>query len=232
MKTKAGLSPFTLSLIALVLLCGLAASAQDQVTQQPATSAVPNANAKNATILPPYTTGYIAKYTSAFGTTGNAHMDERNAGRLDVYENISLTQTNYAYQINQQAVLSILGTQNLFVGVTGIINAGTQNTFVGANAGTSNTSGTQNTFVGANAGTSYTSGIHNTFVGEEAGYYKTTGDGNAFTGYRAGYRNDLGTHNAFFGNEAGHYNNGNNNAFVGSAAGFQYFTVPGAPPPK
>ena len=69
-------------------------------------------------------------------------------------------------------------------------------------------------------------------VGEEAGYYKTTGDGNAFTGYRAGYRNDLGTHNAFFGNEAGHYNNGNNNAFVGSAAGFQYFTVPGAPPPS
>ena len=42
MKTKAGLSLVTLSLIALVLMCGLGASAQDQVTQQPATSAVPN----------------------------------------------------------------------------------------------------------------------------------------------------------------------------------------------
>src|SRR5271165_1223832 len=42
MKTKAGLSLFTLSLIALVLMCGLGASAQDQVTQQPTTSAIPN----------------------------------------------------------------------------------------------------------------------------------------------------------------------------------------------
>jgi Chaperone of endosialidase len=42
MKSNACLSLFTLSLIALVLMCGLGASAQDQVTQQPTTSAIPN----------------------------------------------------------------------------------------------------------------------------------------------------------------------------------------------
>ena len=42
MNTKTYLSVVTLSLIALVLLCGFAASAQGQVTQQPTTSAVPN----------------------------------------------------------------------------------------------------------------------------------------------------------------------------------------------
>ena len=133
---------------------------------------------------------------------------------LDVYENISLTQSNYAYQINQQTVLGIFGTQNLLVGVSaGISNAGTQNTFIGANAGTGNTSGS-----------------HNTFVGEEAGYFKTTGNGNAFTGYRAGYRNYSGSQNAFFGDEAGHYNDGNNNAFFGNAAGFGFFVSSAQPP--
>ena len=42
MKTKACLPIVTLSLIALLLVCGLSASAQDQVAQQPTTSAVPN----------------------------------------------------------------------------------------------------------------------------------------------------------------------------------------------
>ena len=42
MKTKACLSVITLSLIALLLMCGLAASAQDQVAQQPTTSSVPS----------------------------------------------------------------------------------------------------------------------------------------------------------------------------------------------
>ena len=41
MKSKACLS-FTLSLLALFLMCGLSASAQDQVAAQPTTSAVPN----------------------------------------------------------------------------------------------------------------------------------------------------------------------------------------------
>ena len=42
MKTKGSVSVVTLSLIALVLMCGLAASAQNPVAQQPATSSVPN----------------------------------------------------------------------------------------------------------------------------------------------------------------------------------------------
>ncbi len=42
MKSKACLSVVTLSLLALFLMCGLSASAQDQVAAQPTTSAVPN----------------------------------------------------------------------------------------------------------------------------------------------------------------------------------------------
>lgn len=42
MKTKASLSVVTLSLLALMYLCGLTASAQNQVTPQPTSSAVPS----------------------------------------------------------------------------------------------------------------------------------------------------------------------------------------------
>jgi trimeric autotransporter adhesin len=134
-------------------------------------------------------------------------MSQALVGATVVNDNGSFNLLNpntMAYQIGANNVLSIPGTQNLFLGAgAGSFNAGTQNTFVGANAATSNVTGN-----------------YNTVIGEEAGYYKNLGDHNAFVGFRAGYRNHQGSFNAFLGDEAGHYNNGNNNAFFGRAAGF------------
>ena len=133
----------------------------------------------------------------------NSIMSQVGVARIDVNGDFNVVATK-SFQIGSSNVLTIPGTDNLFVGVgAGASNAGTQNTFVGANAATSNTSGN-----------------YNTVIGEEAGFFKNVGDHNTFAGYRAGYRNHQGNFNAFFGDEAGHYNNGNNNVFVGRAAGF------------
>jgi trimeric autotransporter adhesin len=61
---------------------------------------------------------------------------------------------------------------------------GSQNTFLGANAGFSTTSGNYNSFLGYSAGN--ISGSYNTLLGYQAGY-STTGSNNIFIGKQAGY---------------------------------------------
>ncbi len=95
------------------------------------------------------------------------------------------------------------------------------NTFIGKDAGTSNTTGYENTFSGYEAGYSNTTGHDNTFSGYLAGYSNTIGSLNTFSGYRAGYSNTTGRYNTFSGNMAGFYNTtGNSNTFSGCLAGF------------
>ncbi|HXI92186.1 MAG TPA: hypothetical protein VNO24_19395, partial [Blastocatellia bacterium] len=74
-------------------------------------------------------------------------------------------------------------------------NAGTNNTFVGINAGQNN-AGSSNTFVGTGAGVTNTSGAGNAFFGNAAGLSNTTGGGNAFFGNGAGLLNTTGLNNA------------------------------------
>ncbi|WP_339815135.1 hypothetical protein [uncultured Imperialibacter sp.] len=62
-------------------------------------------------------------------------------------------------------------------------SAGTDNTFLGANAGQA-TSGNGNTFVGSNAGLANTSGAHNIFIGGDGGT-NTTGNFNTLIGDNA-----------------------------------------------
>jgi hypothetical protein len=58
-------------------------------------------------------------------------------------------------------------------------------TFVGYKAGDTN-EGTNNTFVGSEAGRYHTTGGTNTFIGKSAGQNNVTGSGNVFLGYGAG----------------------------------------------
>jgi hypothetical protein len=98
---------------------------------------------------------------------------------------------------------------------------GNSNTFYGHNAGL-NTPGDNDydTFIGASAGTSNTTGYYNTFVGFEAGRSNTTGQGNTFLGNGAGYFNTTANHNTFLGNNAGRFNTtGYQNTFVGEFTG-------------
>ena len=81
------------------------------------------------------------------------------------------------------------GGFNTFLGYrSGQNNNGSQNVYIGANAGgydQTHVAG-NNVFVGYNAGGHNTSGSDNTFIGFEAGQTNQTGSGNIYIGYRAG----------------------------------------------
>ena len=132
--------------------------------------------------------------------------------------------TKQHYQIIGQTVLSIDGTENTFVGVNaGTANAGgLDNTFVGEQAGCLGVGGTANTFVGQSAGRQ-NAGFENVFVGQFAGPNNLNGQHNAFLGVGTGLNNITGSDNTFVGYSAGNNNNGNasGNTFVGSNAGLR-----------
>jgi hypothetical protein len=95
------------------------------------------------------------------------------------------------------------------------------NTFIGKDAGTSNTTGHSNTFSGYQAGSSNTEGYENTFSGYQTGYSNTTGRYNTFSGYYAGRSNTTAHFNTFSGYMSGRYNTtGYANTFSGYEAGF------------
>jgi hypothetical protein len=119
------------------------------------------------------------------------------------------------------------GAQNTFYGVNaGINTAGDDdvNTFIGADAGFTNTTGAFNTFLGADVGYTNSTGSHNTFVGTAAGAANSTGSDNSFFGSLSGF-NNTGSDNTFLGANAGWGNQtGSYNLFLGSSAGYSNTT--------
>lgn len=155
--------------------------------------------------------------------TGTAGVSERmrldNTGRL----NASIFSASLQFNIGNIRVLSIPGTNNTFVGQqAGAANtSGVSNSFFGLNAGVGNIGGSGNTFLGVSTGTSNTSGNSNTFVGQDAGILNTTGSLNIFIGPSAGRSNMTSSGNIFIGNNAGFTNDtGDTNVFVGDTSGF------------
>ena len=142
---------------------------------------------------------------------------------LDV--NGSVNVTGY-YAIGSSTVFSIAGSANTFVGVdAGKSNTiGTNGVFVGNGAGYSNTTSSLNTFVGNDSGHDNTTGASNTFVGRASGRYNTTGTDNTFFGLNSGFFNTTGSSNTMLGNHAGFaYTTGSGNLFVGLLSGFYDF---------
>jgi hypothetical protein len=125
------------------------------------------------------------------------------------------------YNLGGLRVLSNAGSNNLFVGTNaGNNNTGSGNAFFGADAGQSTTTGYNNAFFGAAAGKSNTTAIENAFFGEGAGQNNTSGSANSFFGHDAGQFNTTGGVNAFFGQAAGWKNTtGGSNSFFGVCAG-------------
>jgi hypothetical protein len=127
------------------------------------------------------------------------------------------------YNIGGNRLISVLGTNNLFVGLNSgtAITTGTDNTFFGSDAGRSDTSSRSNSFFGSGAGISIMPGGNfNSFFGQSAGSANTTGHDNAFFGQAAGIGNKSGSANVAFGLGAGLRNTtGNGNTFVGFLAG-------------
>jgi hypothetical protein len=120
--------------------------------------------------------------------------------------------------INSQGVYKIQGKTVLSI-------KGTENTFMGEEAGKNYTSGTGgNVFAGYQAGYANTTGYYNTFIGGKAGNSNTTGYQNNYIGYLAGKNNVTGVYNNFFGSYAGWKNTGDRNNFHGDGAGFENTT--------
>ena len=96
---------------------------------------------------------------------------------------------------------------------------GTQNTFVGHQAGHSTTS-SANTFLGHRAGYASTTGHSNTYIGMQAGQFNTTGSTNYFFGTNSGANNVSGSGNYFMGDKAGQFNtSGGFNIYIGANSG-------------
>ena len=114
------------------------------------------------------------------------------------------------------------GNSNTFVGYqAGTSNTASHNTFIGTFSGVYNTTGSYNTFIGYVSGNANISGNYNTFMGDYAGNANTNGGYNTFMGDYAGYSNTTGGSNTFIGNYAGYSNQiGTGNVFLGYAAGY------------
>ena len=133
-------------------------------------------------------------------------------------------------------------SQNVFVGFEAgkwngygdIEYTANHNTFLGWNAGISNTIGGGNSFIGCNTGGENISGNFNNFMGggtsnaagignNSFGYGAfdglNTADYGSFFGFLCGYANTSGNGNSFFGDRVGLYNkDGNNNSIFGNEA--------------
>ena len=127
------------------------------------------------------------------------------------------------FNINNTRVLSVAGLSNTFVGSNaGNSNSGSSNTFVGSRSGFSNTTGAANSFFGRDAGESNTIGADNAFFGTSAGSNNLTGNENSFFGAFSGLNNSTGSNNSFFGESSGHDNStGASNSFFGANSGFK-----------
>jgi len=129
--------------------------------------------------------------------------------------------------ITKATTPTVLGEGNTFLGdnagpVTDLtVGSGAyNNTFIGGEAGKSNTSGYQNTFIGERAGFSNTTGFENTFLGQGAGYYNTASQ-NAYCGFHGGLNLTSGNGNTAFGTQALEGNSaGATNVTGCTAAGF------------
>ncbi len=111
-------------------------------------------------------------------------------------------------------------TNSYFGHDAGLVNTGTNNTFVGNQSGQNNTTGVNNTFLGRSSGRDNDNGIGNTFVGMSSGSQHTSGDNNVFLGSLSGAENTTGHSNTFLGTQSGRSNNGLGNVFIGYFTGF------------
>jgi Chaperone of endosialidase len=169
--------------------------------------------------LPPGSEHYVQNGTlqqaaSSFNVSGTGRVG--GAFSADSVNAVS------QYRIGDAQVLAVPGSQNAFLGLNaGSVNTtGFGNSFLGHFAGNANVIGSNNTFVGTDAGRTNTAN-GNTFVGRSAGYATTTGAQNVFIGLDSGRFNTTGIANVALGEVAG-YNNttGVGNVFLGRLSGF------------
>ncbi len=99
------------------------------------------------------------------------------------------------------------------------------NSFIGLEAGKSNTTGERNAFMGYQAGYTNTEGFDNVFIGNEAGLSNLGGASNIFLGTSSGKSNIDGIYNIFIGSGSGEQNTtGGQNIAIGEQSGYSLQT--------
>jgi len=161
---------------------------------------------------------YIGAETGS-ESTGGRLLIGFEAGRLGNSSLLSSTAIG-AYSARQ-----VESSRGVFLGYrtgfTSNSSSASNLSFIGHEAGFSNTTGRNNTFIGADAGYQNTTGPENLYAGFQAGYNASTGYRNIAVGYQA--LRDVGASfaNAAFGAYAGAENEtGVANVFGGAYAGF------------
>lgn len=121
----------------------------------------------------------------------------------------------------QRSGKSTTGSDNTFLGFeAGRENTtGSRNYFAGSGAGKYNTTGTRNVFLGYKAGSENSGGAYNVFVGYQSGFQNVSSTSNVFVGYNAGYDHASGDSSVFIGHYAGFQSQGKANVYLGSGAG-------------
>ena len=166
----------------------------------------------------------VAQDTDCYKVTGSGDTpNESSLVGCGGTDKISVTETvAFGFEAGKNTTIS--GT---FIGYkAGIKTIGKRNTFIGRQAGESNTDGEKNTFIGHLAGQGNTTGDYNTFIGEYAGESNISGNSNIFIGQRTGTVNISGEQNTFIGRQAGENSTGNSNIFIGHLAGQGSITDP------
>jgi hypothetical protein len=164
--------------------------------------------------------GYGAAYSNTSATYNTA------TGLYAGYSNSTGTHNSYYGGYAGYYQLGIHNTAigyNSFVGASGGSSTGGANTAVGRDALSSNQSANNNTAVGYQAGTNNTTGTI-TSAGFQAGFSNTTGTNNSFFGDEAGYANTTSSNSAYFGEYSGRNTTGNNNTFYGQQSGWEITT--------
>lgn len=189
--------------------------------------------------------GYTAGTANTSGSSSTAIGYQAGAGMTTGGENTFLG-TSAGAAVTTGARNVFIGNQVGSAGGTGVgdsvmigyqsgrVNTGNQNTFVGFQTASSNTSGTQNVFLGWSSGANNVIGGANTYVGYGSGQ-NSTGGSNTFIGNNAGASNtsDFSTiigsgagvaasstgSQVFIGYQAGAANTSGQNTFIGYQAG-------------
>lgn len=161
---------------------------------------------------PNYIQNSAASQAGAFNITGNGTL----GGKLSA----QTVNASTRFEINNTRVLGLGPGGNLYVGPgAGAVTTGELNTFLGSEAGLSNTLGAANSFFGMNAGRNQVEGFSNSFFGRNAGMNHNAGESNSFFGAQAGMNAIGGSLNTYIGAGAGLGNSGIGNTLVGTAAG-------------
>jgi hypothetical protein len=155
----------------------------------------------------------------AIGPEGGTDDDliQLSAGQVDVDGDLgvsnSINSDNEAdaYQI---AGVTILSTKSQ------VDVSGTNNIFLGVNAGTDNTIGSDNMAIGTLALTNNTEGLDNVAIGSSSMFFNTTGDQNVGLGAGSCSGNTTGSRNIGIGFQANRFNQtGDDNICIGQNAG-------------